>query len=612
MLYFKALLTAWTPCRRPTPAVRAALDCEAAAEGLARAARRCWRRWTRHRAAPGAGDDSQRIQRALEVWHTTGRADLRPFSSPAQAGAGMAQWPARRCCRWSRKTAPGCTPASPQRFDAMLAAGSLWTRCVPCVRAATCTPTCQRCAAWVPPGLGGTGRRPDPPAWPALRERGIAATRQLAKRQITWLRSMPQRQVVACDAPDATAQVLAAPACCWMPHDRLTLQVQGLRQTLRRHRCSPGVDLTVAAGEFVAIVGESGVGKSTLLNCMAGLDTWTPAASRWTARLWALAEQRAPCCAANMWASCSRPSMCCRTWTWPQNVGLPLLLLGRPDAMRGCRRMLDAVGLGGLGARLPQQLSGGQLQRVALARALVHRPALLLADEPTGNLDPHRRAGDGRAGGADPAGHGASLVLVTHSKRRQRAHAVHAGPAAAEAAHAGSHRLAVHAHLGKHRMLRPRQNLHPAGAVHRVKAFTQEHRPPGVVGLRQQLYRRAVRHVGHAADLASEGAGGFAAHIAPRHQLGAKGHKAFLGRHPEHRAQAVAVVDRLDRAHHARIGGGVGHGHGAVGPAHGAMVDGHKPAAQPGRSLRWHGVQRGAFDVLDVLRCQVHDVSSWA
>ena len=70
-----------------------------------------------------------------------------------------------------------------------------------------------------------------------------------------------------------------------------------------------------------------------------------------------------------------------------ENVALPLLLLGRPDAAR-VHAVLDAVGLGELGARVPAQLSGGQLQRVAIARAVVHAPALILADEPTGNLDP--------------------------------------------------------------------------------------------------------------------------------------------------------------------------------------------------------------------------------
>ena len=78
--------------------------------------------------------------------------------------------------------------------------------------------------------------------------------------------------------------------------------------------------------------------------------------------------------------------------------------------------MLDAVGLDGLGARLPRQLSGGQLQRVAIARALVHRPALLLADEPTGNLDPATAARVMDVLVAQTREHGASLVLVTHSE----------------------------------------------------------------------------------------------------------------------------------------------------------------------------------------------------
>ena len=97
-----------------------------------------------------------------------------------------------------------------------------------------------------------------------------------------------------------------------------------------------------------------------------------------------------------------------------QNVALPLLLLGRPDTAR-VQQMLDAVGLDDLGARLPQQLSGGQLQRVALARALVHRPALLLADEPTGNLDPSTAARTMDLLLAQTRQQGAALVLVTHS-----------------------------------------------------------------------------------------------------------------------------------------------------------------------------------------------------
>ncbi|RYF66136.1 MAG: ATP-binding cassette domain-containing protein, partial [Comamonadaceae bacterium] len=97
-----------------------------------------------------------------------------------------------------------------------------------------------------------------------------------------------------------------------------------------------------------------------------------------------------------------------------QNVGLPLLLLQQPDDAR-VQQMLDVVGLAGLGARLPQQLSGGQLQRVAIARALVHRPGLLLADEPTGNLDPTTAEKVMDVLIAQTREQQAALVLVTHS-----------------------------------------------------------------------------------------------------------------------------------------------------------------------------------------------------
>jgi putative ABC transport system ATP-binding protein len=91
------------------------------------------------------------------------------------------------------------------------------------------------------------------------------------------------------------------------------------------------------------------------------------------------------------------------------------MLLGKPDDAR-VQSLLTDVGLAGLGTRLPQQLSGGQLQRVAIARALVHRPALLLADEPTGNLDPTTAAKVMDALLAQTRAEGAALVLVTHSQ----------------------------------------------------------------------------------------------------------------------------------------------------------------------------------------------------
>jgi putative ABC transport system ATP-binding protein len=98
-----------------------------------------------------------------------------------------------------------------------------------------------------------------------------------------------------------------------------------------------------------------------------------------------------------------------------QNIALPLMLLQQRDESR-VEGMLEAVGLQGLGLRLPQQLSGGQLQRVAIARALIHKPALLLADEPTGNLDPATAQKVMDVLLAQTREHGASLVLVTHSE----------------------------------------------------------------------------------------------------------------------------------------------------------------------------------------------------
>jgi putative ABC transport system ATP-binding protein len=176
------------------------------------------------------------------------------------------------------------------------------------------------------------------------------------------------------------------------------------------------VDLRVAPGEFVAIVGESGVGKSSLLNCMAALDDWSSGSIHHDGLdLGTLNDtQRAH------WRREKLGFVFQAFHVLPhldvaQNVGLPLLLLKRPDPAR-VAEMLDAVGLGNLGQRLPAQLSGGQLQRVAIARALVHRPSLLLADEPTGNLDPSTAAQVMDVLQTQAIQSGAALVLVTHSE----------------------------------------------------------------------------------------------------------------------------------------------------------------------------------------------------
>ena len=176
------------------------------------------------------------------------------------------------------------------------------------------------------------------------------------------------------------------------------------------------VQLHLARGEFVALLGESGVGKSTLLNCIAGLES--PDSGRVVIAGTDLAplddDARARLRRSTLGfvfqAFHLLPHL-----SVAENVELPLRLLGRPDAAR-VAAVLHAVGLDGLGDRAPAQLSGGQLQRVAIARAVVHRPALILADEPTGNLDPTTAERVLSLLVAEVRDTGAACLLVTHSE----------------------------------------------------------------------------------------------------------------------------------------------------------------------------------------------------
>ena len=195
----------------------------------------------------------------------------------------------------------------------------------------------------------------------------------------------------------------------------MTLRIHQLSKRFETTPVFTHVSLNVAPGEFVAIVGESGVGKSTLLNCMAALDQWDSGTVQLDGvDLGTLSDDERAALRRQKVGFVFQAFHVLPHLDVAQNVGLPLLLLGTPDNAR-VQAMLDAVGLTSLGARLPQQLSGGQLQRVAIARALVHRPTLLLADEPTGNLDPTTANKVMEALVAQTRQHGASMVLVTHS-----------------------------------------------------------------------------------------------------------------------------------------------------------------------------------------------------
>jgi putative ABC transport system ATP-binding protein len=179
------------------------------------------------------------------------------------------------------------------------------------------------------------------------------------------------------------------------------------------------LNLELADGEYIAVMGESGVGKSTLLNLLAGLDRPDSGHVRFMGLdLSGLDDDAATLLRRTSVGFVFQAFHVLPYLTVEQNVALPLELLrvAAPERIHRTAEMLEGVGIAPLARRYARELSGGEVQRVAIARALVHKPRLILADEPTGNLDPRSAAQILELLRTQIKANSAAGILITHSR----------------------------------------------------------------------------------------------------------------------------------------------------------------------------------------------------
>ena len=207
-----------------------------------------------------------------------------------------------------------------------------------------------------------------------------------------------------------------------------TIRIEGLTKAFRDgeqiHRVLDGLDLEIADGQFLALLGRSGSGKSTLLNCLAGIET--PDSGTITidgTEITSLSDRDRTHLRRDRIGIVFQFFNLLPMLPVLENVALPALLRGRPRAevLDRAHRLLEELGLADRASEMPDHLSGGEQQRVATARALINEPALLLADEPTGNLDAETASRTLELLKQVNADHGVTVLMVTHSDEAARA-----------------------------------------------------------------------------------------------------------------------------------------------------------------------------------------------